>query len=206
MLFYYLFFAIIIFNHNNILQFISEKYKYFNYRRVNLLLENKIYINGEINEKSIQNIIDEITKNDDVNLIIDSHGGELFSGYKLIHEFDRIRDFKTINCYAINARSTAFTIFQYCENRYVMPNSILFQHNITINFKGSFEEFEDFYENKYHLYRFITEIMTREVSERINLKYDEFIKKIWNDWTIDGGENILKNNLADEIVILKLDY
>lgn len=200
-------FIILLFNFNNIKQVIIDNYKYLCYRRVNLYLENKIYIENEITEKSIQKIIDEMDKQEnDINLIIDSNGGELLSGYNLIHEFDRIRDFKKINCYAINAYSTAFTIFQYCSNRYVMPDSKLFQHNISINFKGSFEEFEDFYQNKYHLYRFITFIMTREVSERIKMNYDDFIQKIWNDWNIEGGENIVKNNLADEVVILKMDF
>ena len=35
----------------------------------------------------------------------------------------------------------------------------------------------------------------------------DYLKIIWNDWTIKGGDNIVKNNLADEVVIIiNLDY
>ena len=107
-----------------------------------------------------------------------------------------------INCYAINAQSTAFTIFQYCNNRYVMPDSTLFQHNISISFKGSFEEFDDFYKTRFDSYRLINHMVSKTISKKIKLKKEDYLKKIWNNWTIEGGEKIIENNLADEIVII----
>ena len=177
-----------------------DNYRYLWYRRVNLLFENNIFIKGEITQSSINTTISEINKSEkQINLIIDSNGGNLISGYNLIREMLKKTN---INCYAINAQSTAFTIFQYCNNRYVMPDSTLFQHNISISFKGSFEEFDDFYKTRFDSYRLINHMVSKTISKKIKLKKEDYLKKIWNNWTIEGGEKIIENNLADEIVII----
>ena len=50
-------------------------------------------------------------------------------------------------------------------------------------------------------------MFNKDVSNKIKMKYQDFLRKIWNDWTIKGGENIVKNNLADEVVIINyFDY
>ena len=200
-----------LFNYDDIKQNLINKYKYMTYRRVNLLFDNNIFIKGEITKSSINNTINEINKikkTGNINFVIDSHGGDLISGYNLIIEMLEMQEkLLVIDCYVINAKSTAFTIFQYCDNRYVIPDSILFQHNVSIEFKGSFEDFEDFYETRFDFYRLITNMFNKDVSKKIKMTYQEFLRKIWNDWTIKGGENIVKNNLADEVVIIKdFDY
>ena len=80
-----LFFAVIsLFNYDDI----KKQYKYMYYCRVNLLYANNIFINEEITKKSINNTISNIHKHKstNINLIIDSHGGERISGYVLITE------------------------------------------------------------------------------------------------------------------------
>ena len=137
--------------------------------------ENNIFIKGEITQSSINTTISEINKSEkQINLIIDSNGGNLISGYNLIREMLKKTN---INCYAINAQSTAFTIFQYCNNRYVMPDSTLFQHNISISFKGSFEEFDDFYKTRFDSYRLINHMVSKTISKKIKLKKEDYLKK-----------------------------
>ena len=46
-------------------------------------------------------------------------------------------------------------------------------------------------------------MFNKDVSNKIKMKYQDFLRKIWNDWTITGGEDIVKNNLADEVVVIK---
>jgi len=46
-------------------------------------------------------------------------------------------------------------------------------------------------------------MFNKDVSNKIKITYQDFLRKIWNDWTINGGGNIVKNNLADEVVIIK---
>lgn len=198
-------------NFNTIKEYLENKQKYMRYRRVNLLLENKIFIKGEITKNSINKTIDELNKNivhKNINFIIDSEGGNLLGGYDLINKISSLQKKSFIfNCYAINAKSTAFTIFQYCDNRYVIPTSVLFQHNATLEFKGSFEEFELFFDLYFDSYRFILDKLNKDISKRIGMKYIDYKNKIWNDWTIVGGEKIIENNFADEIIILtNYDY
>ena len=205
--FFILLIIISLFNYDDIKQNLINKYKYMTYRRVNLLFDNNIFIKGEITKSSINNTIYEInkiTKTNNINFIIDSHGGDLIAGYNLIIKMLEMQEkLLVIDCYAINAKSTAFNIFQHCDNRYVIPDSILFQHNASIEFKGSFEEFEDFYEKHFDSYCLIVNMLNKDVSDKIKMTYQNFLQKIWKDWTITGGEDIVKNNLADEVVIIK---
>jgi hypothetical protein len=46
-------------------------------------------------------------------------------------------------------------------------------------------------------------MLNKDVSDKIKMTYQNFLQKIWKDWTITGGEDIVKNNLADEVVIIK---
>ena len=128
MLIYFIVLLIIIslFNYDDIKQNLINKYKYMTYRRVNLLFDNNIFIKGEITKSSINDTIYEInkiTKTNNINFIIDSHGGNLIAGYNLIIKMlEMQKKLLVIDCYAINAKSTAFNIFQYCDNRYVIPD------------------------------------------------------------------------------------
>jgi ATP-dependent protease ClpP protease subunit len=109
----------------------------------------------------------------------------------------------TINCYALNAASAAFTFFEHCDNRFVIPTTTLFQHNVTVHLKGSFEEIFDYCDNNDKYYAIYMQL-TRSISEKIKLPYKSYLNKIKSNWEIKGGDEILKNNLADEIVILTL--
>ena len=58
-----------------------------------------------------------------------------------------------------------------------MPDSTLFQHNASLEFKGSFEEFEDFYETRFDLYHLITNMFNKDVSKKIKMTYQDFWRK-----------------------------
>jgi ATP-dependent protease ClpP protease subunit len=203
------------FFYKNIISYFQSLNEYYQYRHVNLLYKNNnIIINGEINCYSINRTIILLKKktkfnnidikiDPTINLIINSNGGDYLYGYKLIVLMNNLKKQKIkFNCYAYNAFSTAFTIFQYCNKRYVIPTSILYQHNATINFKGSFEQFRNFYETKFQKYSNIYSENTKYIANKIGLSYTNYIKKINKDWKVVGGNNIIKNKLADEIVIL----
>ena len=201
----------------NIRKYIIKKYNYINYRRVNLLYDNNVFINGEITKDSINIIInefDKINKNNETkkfNLIIDSNGGNYMEGYKLIHKMKDMQENKfIINCYTINAKSTAFEIFQYCNNRYVTIDTVLFQHNATTTFTVTPEEFENikdfeiYYKTIFEPYLTISYNFNKYISNKINMEYKNYIKLVRNDWTVIG-EQIIEYKLADEIVKI-VDY
>lgn len=193
---------IALFNYENIKNVILKKHKNNSYRKVYLSSEHNIFIKGRITKEKMNETIHKIGNNKNINLIINSEGGDLFAGYDLIIKMIEKKPLSTFKCYALNAKSTAFDIFQYCDKRFVIPNSILFQHNASIEFKGSFEEFENFYYEKFELYRNTVSKLNKIISNKIKLDYGEYQKKIMKNWSIKGGKKILENNLADEIVII----
>jgi ATP-dependent protease ClpP protease subunit len=190
-------------NYKNLKILFIKKYKNLSYRKVYLFSDLDLYIKGKITKTSINKVIDKIGNNKNINLIIDSNGGDFMAGYKLISKMIKLqkKTLTSFDCYAINAKSTAFDIFQFCDKRYVSPISILFQHNASIEFIGSFEELKYFY-SKFIIYKKILDNININISKRIKLNHDEYLKKINNNWLIKGGEEIINYNLADEIVII----
>jgi ATP-dependent protease ClpP protease subunit len=134
-----------------------------------------------------------------MSILINSNGGDLMKSYELVMHMNTVPNLK-FKCYALNAYSSAFVIFQYCNERYVLSNSLLIHHNGSITIKGSFEIVKDFIENDFKVMQLIHDKINKNIAERINMSYSNFMNKIHNNWVISGGENIIKNNLADEIV------
>ena len=202
---------IVIFKYYEIKEYVTQKFENMSYRKVYISSDKNIYIKGKITKKLIDETINKIDKikSKNINLIINSGGGDLMAGCDLINKMSTLQKelITTFNCYAINAKSTAFNIFQFCNKRYVIPTSVLLQHNPTIQFNGTFEQFEDFYENRFEFYRLTFKNLNKIISKKIKLEYKIYMDKIRKEWNIKGGHNIIKNNLADEIVIiLDLEY
>lgn len=228
-LIYYFTFSFVVLFLDNIkpiiknIQFIIDLYKYSHYiRRVNLYDEMNIFeIDGSIDKKMFQEkeilpyfestleSTNEIIRNYNnnskqiISFIINSDGGDYLETTRFISKMNELRKKKNIqfNCYSIKASSSAFMIFQYCDKRYVSPNTILFQHNVTI--KIPLDRFEHFYENSYETIIKKYKIINKYISSKIGLSYEKYMKIIRNDWLIKGGTNIMKYNLADEIVIFR---
>jgi len=198
---------------NNICSIVSHYNRNSRHRLVDLCNEtNIITIYDKINKKSVDLFIHSKDMNEIkainnkwkpiVNIIINSHGGDYFATIQFIIKMEEIKKRNvTFNCYAIQASSSAFVIFQYCDKRYVSPSSLLFHHNATI--KVPLEELEYFYENYYELVMTEHKKINKYISSKIELTYKDYMEKISKDWRIKGGKNIIANKLADEIVIFQ---
>lgn len=198
---------VIILNYEKIITNIVNKYEESKYENIYIYsLKNKIYVN-DISKNSIEliifelNHISEVKQNTTVNLIINSNGGSYLDGIELVEYI--INSNLTFNCYAINAKSAAFTIFQFCKNRYVTTKSVLFQHNQKITLEGSFESFENWFDNRFFILKSLSIIIKKEICKRIKMNYKEYNNRISNDWEIRGGKEILNFSLADKIVNIK---
>jgi len=212
---YYIIFNSVIFNNikNKNIHIDVSRNNNSNYRFVDLSNEtNIININGKINKNMVDlflhsNYVNEINGFDNklkpiINIIIDSRGGDYYATIEFITKMEEIKKRNVkFYCYSIQASSSAFVIFQYCDNRYVSPTSLLFHHNATI--KIPLETLEHFYEKYYEIVIVQHKKINRYIASKIGLSYKEYMKKIRNDWIIKGGENIMTNKLADEIVIFK---
>lgn len=175
-----------------------------------LRIRNGLYIDGYITKTIINNAIAKINNfnfmnNPTIYIIIDSNGGDYLAGFDLISNMEMIKTKNiTFNCYALQAKSLAFDIFQYCDKRFVTPDAVLYQHNanVSISLTGTFDTFDNFYKNQFENYRSMYGSVNKFVSNRIKLNYNEYLQKITDVWNIEGGKKIIENNLADEIATL----
>lgn len=185
-------------------------YIYKDYIRINKL-SNIVHIENRITNKTL-NIATKLIKNHILNdhkniyLYINSLGGDFEEGYKLIKfiEKNKLNNIIFI-CIAKKAASTAFIIFQYCDKRYILKNSFLLDHELQITLKliGPIETIDSWYKNNFLFIKDVNKNIREYISNKINMKYDEYLIKIKNkNWNIIGGHNILKYNLADKIVYL----
>ena len=185
---------------------------YHNIKRINLLSHKSlIFLNGKINKKLIDKAIIKLSSSPsikNVQILIDSQGGYLLEGIRLIVEMQLLKNNGTIfECYAITASSTAFDIFEFCDKRYVIKDTVLMQHNTKIKTEFTFDEFEHYYLNYFHFSKKLDNMLNKNVAKKIGITLKEYFIKISKEWKIEGGGNILKEKLADEIVILKnLEY
>lgn len=163
-------------------------------------LPNLLILENEINFKTAMNFIAEINKlkNEEIYIYIDSHGGDIVSGYLIISEIlDRENN---ITCIAKKAESISFDIFSFCKTRYVMKDSTLFQHEAVYIFQGTGYELSIYYESSQYIH-LLDSIVNRKNSVLMNITFDEYMTKLKQGFTINSGSEIVKYGLADEVII-----
>jgi len=174
---------------------------------------NKIfYLNSTIEKSLIDNAILKL-KNIPVTFteehkkfyfIIDSQGGDFDQGNLLINVMKIKRDYQKIEfiCIAKYASSMAFYIFQHCDQRFILWNSVLMSHPLKISFSGEIEDIELWYKTEFHETKYKEKKIIQYVTNKINMDIKEYKEKIKKDWFIKGGFNILLFKLADKMIIL----
>lgn len=158
---------------------------------------NFILLKGVIDSKTTNNFIYQLnllTKKNEIYLYIDSPGGSVEDGNKILNEVQKYN----IRCIAEKAYSMAFAIFQGCYKRYIIPYAKLMQHQISFGIRNEKAKIESYIE-------FINQIEEELVllqSSRIGLTPKEFKDKTYNEWWI-FGENNIKQKCADKIIQIK---
>jgi ATP-dependent protease ClpP protease subunit len=181
----------------------AQKLGYFNpyvnkYESVLLEPDNLVVLRGEINHQSANKVVQNLlnVKNETMYLYIHTNGGSVIAGNNIVQTIDALSmSGKHIICIADVAISMGFVIFQSCPVRYIRPQSVLMQHQISIGIDGSLQNIMthlDFIKDMEY------EITVRQ-ADRLGLTKQEFDKKILSDWWI-YGPSILKHNAADKIV------
>lgn len=178
--------------------FISYSYKTFDTYYMN---KNLLFINGEITEDLINNGMKKLKRFDkrkDIYIIIDSNGGSFLYGALFINEMMKYN----VTCIALKAESISFDIFQICNKRYITQKTELFQHQLQVNFKGSMNEFEELIKEIDKI-KFINRYIEKTTLKKTNLTRVQYENLIRNDWKLSGYREIMKYNLADEVVNYK---
>jgi ATP-dependent protease ClpP protease subunit len=175
----------------------------------NILLGNHNFVNliGPITTTSVDSIImdwnqpyvtESIKKYNTTILYINSPGGSVHAGNHLIEYMKSLQERNiVIECIGQNFMSMAFVVFQACDHRMVLSNSIGMQHQMSFHLKGDIENIR----TAFHLHDTINEKIIKRETTRINITRQDYQQKIDHDWWIFGEDNILENT-ADEIVLL----
>lgn len=159
---------------------------------------NFVAIRFVIDEFNVQHFVTEALAHDGDKLYvyISSPGGSVHSGDAIYQTIEALKaSGKEVVCIADFAASMAFALLQTCSVRYVMPNSILMQHQMSSHLGGNFEQIKHFMTMMDDMNKRGEEIQ----SARLGLTPNEFSEKVESDWWM-YGDTILKNKAADEMV------
>ena len=159
---------------------------------------NHISIIGQITdsttEKFIKDIQPFIKKN--IYIYIDSPGGEVHAGENIIQYMNyKKHQNHSLQCIANQAMSMAFHIFQHCDKRLILPNTILMQHQMSLQTSGQLENIN----NYLNLLNAVNERLIQIESTRLKISPEEYKYNIMSDWWLYGEEAITQN-VADELI------
>tara|TARA_Y100000385_G_C13050968_1_gene619737 strand:- start:557 stop:1204 length:648 start_codon:yes stop_codon:yes gene_type:complete len=161
--------------------------------------KNHVSLTGSINEHLASKFISKIN-NIETNIIyiyINSPGGDVSAGQKIIQYINFKKNTnKTIACIAWEAHSMAFNIMQFCTYRYVLKDSKMMQHQMSLSgLSGNIENINSYIKVTNKMY----DSLIKDASARIGITPTEYKTKINNDWYL-YGEEIVKNNVADIVI------
>jgi ATP-dependent Clp protease protease subunit len=161
---------------------------------IELKQEKFVGLVGEIDDTVVSRFIQELyvtsVKNNEVTIYIDSPGGDVLSGMRMIDAVDGLRNVRPnlrLKCYAQNAASMAFIFLQTsCDQRVVSSFSVLMSHQASLGARGKAGEIE----TRMLLVRQILNLLDIRVAARLKLSLENYRNIIVNDWWLVGGSAI----------------
>ena len=167
---------------------------------LNLDERSSVIIKGPIDSESSNKFFLDLQNFDEekLDIYIDSPGGNVIEGMKMIDHIHMLQEIVVVNCFAEFAASMAFIIFQSCDNRLISPSGILMQHQMSLGIKGDLQNLK----NYLAMIDDINDSLTIAQAERLSLSVDEFNNKVVNDWWISGF-SAKKLNVADNLTNIK---
>ncbi len=163
-------------------------------KTIKLNTTNVLILKGIINEKNTNNFLYDFNLNTNKNnlyIFIDSVGGSVEDGYKIINEILKY----DVNCIAEKAYSMAFAILQACKTRYLLPFGKLMQHQISFGISNEKEKIVSYLD-------FVNQMEKKLLllqSSKLNISISEFKSKTLNEWWL-FSDNSLHEKCIDEIV------
>ena len=169
---------------------------------VELGQENFVRLVGEIEDASASRFIQELytvsAKNPSVTVYIDSPGGDVMAGMRIIDAVQGLRAVRPglrLQCYAQNAASMAFIFLQTsCDRRVVSAFSVLMSHQASLGVRGKAGEVE----TRLDLVRQVLELLDVRVAARLKMSFDAYRQTIVNDWWL-VGKNGVQAGAADTL-------
>jgi len=172
------------------------------HEKIILTEKNHIALRGEVTFESLEPIktrINQLKDNEELYLFIDSPGGQVMAGIELVDILQHSE--KKVTCVARKAISMAFSIFQACPTRVILPYSILMQHRISTGVQGNPDEVK----TTLDVSRDLEDILNTSDSQRLGLTLTQFKEKVRYEFWLIGHTKILKNKAADKVAIASCD-
>lgn len=172
-----------------------------NSKTIELTLLNLISIRGPINSYSTSKFVRDTSNlgTNQINILINSPGRSISDGNIIIEQMKSLNESSVvINCISQFAASMAFIITQACPHRMGISTSILMQHQMSLGVKGEINRINSYLEYIDNLKKSL-DLMQ---ANRIGMDMYKFQERVKYEWWIYGNNNI-KKNILDEIVIIK---
>lgn len=179
-------------------------------KHIHLKPNNFVSLMGPITTSSVDNVIrnfyepgiqNTLEKQKKIYFYVNSPGGSVHAGTNLIHFMHGLQKNNiSIHCIGQNFMSMAFILFQVCDIRYILDNSVGMQHQMSFSLRGNIENMR----NYFLLNDDINEDLIEMEIQRIGINYTDYKIKILQDWWIYGKHHI-KENTADEIITFDCD-
>ena len=168
---------------------------------INLNENNLVSIRGPIDSDSTNKFFQDVMKLDkesEINIFINSPGGSVMEGLKIVSYIEMLNQNVKVNCIADFAASMAFIITQSCKNRYALKSSLLMQHQMSLINRGNLFNLNNYME----MINDMNVDLDKSQAERIDMSYEEFKERITNDWWLYGNK-AKEMNVVDDIVNVK---
>lgn len=160
-----------------------------NTKEINYLINDFIELNSDADYDKIK----ELYTNSSTKkiLYINSNGGDLFKGIDMI----KFIIHNNISCFAKKANGMAFSIYNFCENRYYNNQSTFQQREIIINFLGNIRQMGEKYN---YLKKVILSIITHE-AHKLGIPNGFYYELIKNKFNINGTDTSMNLGTYSEI-------
>ena len=166
---------------------------------IHLTTDNFVIIRGQIGGLTSAKVIHELSSKfgyDELYLYLVTPGGSVSHGMDIVQLVSAlVNNGVDVKCIADTALSMGFVIFQYCPVRYVLENSILMQHQMSLKVGGPIKNIDTYMS----FVKSMGDDIDKHQADRIGKTYAEFSELVAHDWWIFGRNNVL-NNTADELV------
>lgn len=172
--------------------------EFFGYKGITLNSTNHVLVRGTIDSDLASTFVYNLNslKNKDVYVYLDTPGGSVESGNKMLMEIQKYN----LSCITDRAYSMGFVLLQGCKNRYIRQFGRIMQHQISYgiqNEKGKIDSYANFIDQ-------VEDELVDMQSSKIGMEKDAFRLKTMNDWWM-MGKYAIQNNCADEIVDVYCD-
>lgn len=164
---------------------------------VELTKVNSYVLYGEVSNDSVNDAIIALSKPEVKYLVLTSPGGDVDAGTRLI---SWLPNKPNLICIANFAASMAFATLQACPTRYVVGNSIIMQHQMSIALGPlPLTKFDTMYKGILRS----AKIAYKREAKRLGLTLKEYLNKIQSDFWMFTGEDAVNQRAADKVITVR---